>query len=149
VVTTIHATYDNGQGTTDKSIDQYDHDADIYMNAAIDYENEQSTADRRNRQLQVHSTQGNEGVAYPADEDQRHAMEEDNDQDQGEDHCTSMVYSNGQTTNTLNWKQRKNIKNHNKSVTKAKNKKIKKKEKRKNERSQTHNCMHPEEEEMV
>jgi hypothetical protein len=76
-------------------------------------------------------------------------MEEDYDQDQREDHCSSMVYSNGQTTNTLNWKQRKNIKNHNKSVTKAKNKKIKKKEKRKNERSQTHNCMHPEEEEMV
>ena len=109
----------------------------------------QSTADRRNRQPEVHSTQGNEGVAYHTDEDQTLAMEEDYDQDQREDHCSSMVYSNGQTTNTLNWKQRKNIKNHNKSVTKAKNKKIKKKEKRKNERSQTHNCMHPEEEEMV
>ena len=67
------------------------------------------------------------------------------------EHCTYMVYSNGQSTNTLSRKQRRNIRNTNKWVAKAKNKKVAKKEKRKNERSQTHphNFMHPEEEEMV
>jgi hypothetical protein len=65
-------------------------------------------------------------------------MEEHHDQDQGEDHCTSMVYSNGQSTNTLNRKQRKNITNHNKSVAKAKNKKVPKKEKRNEQYRQTH-----------
>ena len=138
VFTTIDVTYDNGQGTNDKSIDQYDQDIDTYTTAASEYANVQNTTDRRNRQLEVHSTQGNEDVAYDTDEDQTHAMEEDRDQDQGEDHCTSMVYSNGQSTNTLNKRQRKNIAHHNKSVAKAKKKKAAKKEKRKNERSHTH-----------
>ena len=126
-------------------------DTDTYFNATSEYANERSTADRWNRQLQVHSTQDYEGVAYHTDEDQTHDMEEDHGQDQGEDHCTPMVYSNGQSTNTLSRKQRRNIRNTNKWIAKAKNKKIAKKEKRKNERSQTHphNFMHPEEEEMV
>ena len=33
----------NGQGTNDKSIDQYDQDTDTYINAASEYANEQST----------------------------------------------------------------------------------------------------------
>jgi hypothetical protein len=51
--TTIDATYDIGQGPNDKSIDQYDQDTDTYTNAASEYANEQSTADRRNRQLEA------------------------------------------------------------------------------------------------
>ena len=138
VFTTIDVTYDNGQGTNDKSIDQYDQDIDTNTTAASEYANVQSIADRRSRQLQIDSTQGNEDVAYDTDEDQTHAMEEDLDQDQGDDHCTSMVYSNGQSTNTLSRKQRRNITNHNKSVVKAKNKKVAKKEKRNEQYRQTH-----------
>ena len=119
------------------------------MNAASEYASEHSTADRRSKQLEVHSTQGNEGVAYHMDEDQMHAMEEAHDQDQGEDHCISMVYSNGQSTNTLSRKQRRNIRNINNLIAKRKNKKAAKKEKRNEQYRQTHNSMHPEEEEMI
>jgi hypothetical protein len=121
------ATYDIGQGTNDKSTYQDDQDTDTYTNVDAEYTSEQSTADRRDRQLQGHSTQGNEGVTFHTDEDQKHAMEEDHDQDQGEDHCTSMVYSNGQSTNTLNRKQRKNLRKKIKNRTKQKENKFYKK----------------------
>ena len=49
------------------------------------------------------------------------------DQDQGEDHCTSMVYSNGQSTNTLSRKQRKNLRNKIKQNIKKKENKFNKK----------------------
>ena len=81
-------------------LSQYDQDADTNINAASEYAEEQRTADRRSRYLQVHGTQGDAGAAYHTDEDQTHAMEVDHDQDQGEDQCISMVYSNGQNTNT-------------------------------------------------
>ena len=110
-------------------LSQYDQDADTNMNAASEYAEEQRTADRRSRYLQVHGTQGDAGAAYHTDEDQTHAMEVDHDQDQGEDQCISMVYSNGQSTNTLSRKQCRNIRNTNKWVAKAKNKKVAKKEK--------------------
>ena len=121
----MDATYDYGQGTNDKSIDLYDQDTDTYTNVLdSEYANEQSMADRRNRQLQVHSIQGNEGVAYDTDEDQINVMEEDHDRDQGEDHCTSMVYSNGQSTNTYSRKQRKNLRKKTKRFIKKKENKL-------------------------
>ena len=134
--TTIDATYDNGQGTTDKSIDQYDQDTDIYMNAASEYASEHSTADRRSKQLEVHSTQGNGDVTYDTVKDQTHAMEEDQDQDQGEDHCSSMVYHEGYSTNTYTWKQRRQFRNKQKSRAKKKANKV-----YKEKQEQNRNCL--------
>ena len=127
VFTTIDVTYDNGQGTNDKSIDQYDQDIDTNTTAASEYANVQSIADRRSRQLQIDSTQGNEDVAYDTDEDQTHAMEEDLDQDQGDDHCTSMVYNNGQSIHTYSKKQRKHLRRKIKQNIKKKENKFNKK----------------------
>ena len=105
---------------------------------------------RRNRQLEVHGTQGNEGVAYDTDDDQMHAMEEDHDQDQGEDHCTSMIYSNGQSTNTLNRKQRKILENKISRSLKQRIRKVRRKKNGMNNIAKlTHNFMHLEEEDMV
>jgi hypothetical protein len=140
VFTTIDVTYDNGQGTNDKSIDQYDQDIDTNTTAASEYANVQSIADRRSRQLQIDSTQGNEDVAYDTDEDQTHAMEEDLDQDQGDDHCTSMVYSNGQITNIFSRNQCRNrIKKIKRLARMKKNKAHKKKEEQSEKCLQTHN----------
>jgi hypothetical protein len=113
-------------------LSQYDQDADTNINAASEYAEEQRTADRRSRYLQVHGTQGDAGAAYHTDEDQTHAMEVDHDQDQGEDQCISMVYSNGQNTNTYNNKQRKHLRNKIKQrIKKKENKFYKKLEERK------------------
>ena len=54
-------------------------------------------------------------------------MEVDHDQDQGEDQCISMVYSNGQNTNTYSKKQRKNLRNKIKQRIKQKENKLYKK----------------------
>ena len=59
-------------------------------------------------------------------------MEVDHDQDQGEDHCSPIVYSNGQNTNTYNNKQRKHLRNKIKQrIKKKENKFYKKLEERK------------------
>ena len=46
----------NGQGTNDKSIDQYDQDTDTYINAASEYANPWSTAMNR---VQTHTLGSN------------------------------------------------------------------------------------------
>ena len=108
-------------------LSQYDQYADTNIKAASEYAEEQRTADRRSRYLQVHGTQGDAGAAYHTDEDQTRAMEIDQDQDQGEDQCISIVYSNGQNTNTYNNKQRKHLRNKIKTQTKKKENKFYKK----------------------
>ena len=76
---------------------------------------------------QGHQTTFNDSAAAPHNEDQTHAMEEDLDQNQGKDHCTSMVYSSGQSIYTYSKKQRKNLRNKIKKNIKKKENKFKKK----------------------
>ena len=117
----------NSKNQCDQDINvlsQYDQDADTNINAASEYAEEQRTADMQSRYLQVHGTQGDAGAAYHTDENQTHAMEVDHDQDQGEDHCSPIVYINGQNTNTNNSKQHKHLRNKIKQRMKQKENKL-------------------------